>query len=308
MNLDHPDATHIWYNGDYVNWDDAQTHVLTHGLHYGTGIFEGVRLYETEEHPVIFRWEDHLERLYDSAHIHEIEIPYRRSELTEATKTLVKKQGVEDAYIRPIAFLGYESLGLSPVDLPVDVAIAVVPEPQYLSKESIDVKTSSWRRFTSGAIPTTAKTTGAYINSTFARREALKNGYDEALFLNQEGRVAEGTGENLFMINDDTLKTTGAPQDTLRGITQDTVIKLAQDRGYSVETDCPINRSELYTADELFFTGTATGTTPISSVDDREINGGGVGGTTREIQDEYDDLIQNQPNRYSSWFTEVRID
>jgi len=309
MGFDEMDVDTIWMDGEFVDWDDAQIHVLTHGLHYGTGIFEGVRCYDTVDGPAIFRWEEHLERFYDSGKPYDIEIPFEPAELTDATVELIQRQDLNSCYIRPIAFYGYNELGLNPSNCPVNVAIAVWPWGAYLGEEAleegVDVAVSSWRKYASSQIPTNAKTTGPYVNSVLASLEAKSNGYVEAILLNKEGHVAEGPGENLFLVRDGEIFTSGLAESNLDGITRRTVIELARDLGYTVYDQATISRGELYTADELFFSGTAAEVTPIRSVDDNEIGEGTKGPVTDEIQQEFFDLVEGRLDDYDDWFTYV---
>jgi len=299
----------IWLDGEFVDFEDANVHVLTHGLHYGTGVFEGVRCYETADGPAIFRWEEHLERLYDSAKPYDIEIPYDPDELTEATLELIDREDLQSCYIRPIAFYGYGPLGLNPSNSPVQVAVAVWPWGAYLGEEAleegVDVAISSWRKHSSSQIPTNAKTTGAYVNSVLASLEAKGNDYVEAIVLNKEGNVAEGPGENLFLVRDGEIYTPGLAESILDGITRQTAVELARDMGYTVHDGATISRGELYTADELFFTGTAAEVTPIRSVDDNTIGAGTKGPVTDEIQSAFFDLVEGELDGYDDWFTYV---
>ncbi|MFD1586326.1 branched-chain amino acid transaminase [Halorientalis brevis] len=309
MGFDEMDVDLIWQDGEFVDWEDAQVHVLTHGLHYGTGVFEGVRCYDTENGPAIFRWEEHLERFYQSGKPYDIEIPFDRKELTEATEELIRRQDLESCYIRPVAFYGYDMLGLNPEECPVEVAIAVWPWGAYLGEEAleegVDVAVSSWRKYASSQIPTNSKTTGAYVNSVLGSLEAKGNGYTEAIFLNKEGNVAEGPGENIFLVRDGEIYTPGLAESILEGITRDSVITVAEDLGYTVHDGATISRSELYTADELFFTGTAAEVTPIRSVDDNEIGAGTKGPVTDEIQERFFDVINRRTDDYEDWFRYV---
>jgi len=297
----------IWMDGEFVDFEDAQVHLLTHALHYGTGIFEGVRCYDTDHGPGIFRWEEHLDRLYDSAKVYDIEIPYDREELGEATVELIRREGLESCYIRPIAFYGYGPLGLNPGKSPVQVGVAVWPWGAYLGEEAleegVDTAVSSWRKYASSQIPTNAKTTGPYVNSVLASLEATENGYTEAIVLNKEGTVSEGPGENLFLVRDGEIYTTGLSESILDGITRRTVITLAEELGYEVHDDATVSRGELYTADELFFTGTAAEVTPIRSVDDNQIGPGTKGPVTDEIQQRFFDVIES--GEREEWFTFV---
>ncbi|WP_372911392.1 branched-chain amino acid transaminase [Salinigranum sp.] len=309
MSFDDMDVDTIWQDGEFVDWDDAQVHVLTHGLHYGTGVFEGVRCYDTEKGPAIFRWDEHLERFYQSGKPYNMEIPFSREELTEATLELVRRQDLESCYIRPIAFYGYDSLGVSPRDCPVEVAIAAWPWGAYLGEEAleegVDVMVSSWRKHASSQIPTNAKTTGLYVNSLLAGEEARRNGYVEAIVLNKEGQVAEGPGENIFLVRDGEIYTPGLSQSILDGITRQTAITLAQELGYTVHDDATISRGELNTADELFFTGTAAEVTPIRKVDNVVIGDGSRGPVTEEIQQAFFDLVERRTDDHEEWFTYV---
>jgi len=294
--FDDMDVDTIWMDGEFVDWDDAQIHVLTHGLHYGSGVFEGVRCYDTEQGPAIFRWDEHLDRFYDSAKPYDMDIDFSRAELTDATHELIERQNLQSCYIRPIAFYGYDSLGVSPADCPTRVAIACWPWGAYLGEEAletgVDVMVSSWRKHASSQIPTNAKTTGLYVNSMLAGEEARRNGYVEAIVLNKEGNVAEGPGENLFLVRDDTIYTPGLAESILDGITRQTVIELAEEAGYEVHENSSISRGELYTADELFFTGSAAEVTPIKTVDDVTI-GAGV------------EVVERRTADHDEWFTYV---
>ena len=299
----------IWMDGEFVDWEDAQVHVLTHALHYGTGVFEGVRCYETAEGPAIFRWDAHLDRFFQSGQVYDIDMPFSRAEITEATLELIRRQDLSSCYIRPIAFYGYEKLGLSPKDIPVQVSIACWPWGAYLGEEAleegVEVKVSSWRKYASSQIPTNAKTTGPYVNSVLAGEEARRHGFTEALVLNKEGNVAEGPGENLFLVRDGEIYTPGLSEGILDGITRESVITIAEDLGYTVHDGETISRGELYTADELFFTGTAAEVTPIRGVDNVEIGTGTKGPVTDEIQTRFFETVEGRLDAYDEWFTYV---
>ncbi|MDS0296466.1 branched-chain amino acid transaminase [Halogeometricum luteum] len=307
MGFDEMDVDTIWMDGEFVDWDDAQIHVLTHGLHYGTGVFEGVRCYDTEKGPAVFRWEEHLDRFYDSTKPYDMEIPFDREELTEAMLGLLERQDLEAAYIRPIAFYGYDTLGVSPGDCPTQVAMAAWPWGAYLGEDAlengIEVMVSSWRKHASSQIPTNAKTTGLYVNSMLAGEEARRNGYAEAIVLNKEGDVAEGPGENIFLVRDGTIYTPGLSESILDGITRNTVIELARERGYEVQDTASISRGELNTADELFFTGSAAEVTPIRKVDNVVIGNGSRGPITEELQQAFFDLVERRTDDHDEWFT-----
>ncbi len=307
MGFDEMDVDTIWMDGEFTDWEDAQVHVLSHGLHYGTGVFEGLRCYDTEEGPAIFRWDEHAERLYDSAQPYGLDIEHDSEELEEAAKELIRRQDLESCYIRPIAFYGYDSLGVSPKDCPTRVAIAVWPWGAYLGEDAIengvDVKVSSWRKHASSQIPTNAKTTGLYVNSMLAGEEAREHGYVEALVLNKEGNVAEGPGENLFLVRDGEIYTPGLAEGILDGITRNSVITIARDLGYTVHDQATISRGELHTADELFFTGTAAEVTPIKQVDNVTV--GERGPVTEEIQSRFFDVVERRTDDYDEWFSYV---
>ncbi|HET7325085.1 MAG TPA: branched-chain amino acid transaminase [Halococcus sp.] len=297
----------IWMDGEFVDWEDAQVHVLTHGLHYGSGIFEGIRCYETEEGPAIFRWDEHLDRFYNSAKPYDMDIDHSREELTEATLELIERQNLQSCYIRPLAFYGYDSLGVSPGDCPTRTAIACWPWGTYLGEEAleggVEVMVSSWRKHASSQIPTNAKTTGLYVNSMLAGEEARRNGYVEALVLNKEGNVAEGPGENLFLVRDGKIHTPGLAESILDGITRRTAVTLARELGYTVNDEATISRGELYTADELFFTGTAAEVTPIRAVDGVTIGNGERGPVTEELQSRFFEVVERRSDDHDEWFT-----
>ena len=307
--FDDMDVTTIWLDGSFVDWDSAHTHVLSHGLHYGVGIFEGVRCYNTEQGPAIFRWNDHLTRFYNSAKPYEMDIGYSASDLTEATLELIRRQNLNACYIRPIAFFGYDRLGLSPLGIPVQVAIACWPWGVYLGEEAlasgVDVMVSSWRRYSSNQVPTNAKTTGLYVNSVLASEEAHRNGFSEAILLNTDGNVAEGAGENIFLIRDGELYTPDPSQGLLAGITRDTIITLAREKGYTVHDEAIIREDELYSADELFFTGTAAEVTPIKKVNETTIGMGSRGDITQDLQSAFFDVLNRRNKTHDEWFTYV---
>ena len=309
MSFEEMDVDTIWMDGEFVDWDDAQTHVLAHSLHYGTAVFEGVRCYDTVDGPAIFRWDEHLDRLFDSAKVLDHEITHTRGEITDATVELIRRQELHSCYIRPLVYYGYDQLGVSPESCPTETMVACWPWGAYLGEDAlengVDVMVSSWRKHASSQIPTNVKATGPYINSMLAGEEARSNGYVEAIVLNKEGKVAEGPGENIFVVNDGEIYTPGLAESILDGITRDTAIRLARDLGYTVHDDAAISRGELYTADELFFTGTAAEVTPIRSVDDTEVGNGSRGPITREIQQQFFDLVAGELEGYDDWFKYV---
>lgn len=308
MSLDELDVDKIWMDGELVDWDDAQVHVLSHVIHYGSGVFEGVRCYDTVDGPAVLRHREHYERLANSAKTLDIGMEYTVDELVDATRDLIRENGLDSCYIRPIVFYGYDELGLNPEGCPVRTAIAVWPWGAYLGEDAIkngvDVSVSSWRKHHSSQIPTTAKITGAYVNSIMASLEAKSNGYTEAILLDKEGSVSEGPGENVFMVEDGTVYTTPIDSSILDGITRRCVIEVAEDLGYEV-VEKRISRSELYTADELFFTGTAAEVTPIKSVDDRTVRDDGRGPVTEEIQETFFEITEGKHDGYTDWLDYV---
>ena len=296
----------IWMDGELVPWDEARVHVLTHTLHYGSGVFEGIRAYPTKNGPAVFRLTDHIKRLHDSAALFLMDMPYSVDELVEATRETVRVNHVDSCYIRPIAYLGYGEMGLNPLPCDVKVSIAVWPWGSYLGDEGVRngvrMKVSSWRRIDPNVNPVAAKGTGIYVNSQLAKVEALKAGYDEAILLNSHGFVAECTGENLFVVKNGVMVTPPLSSGALEGITRASVITIARDLGVEVRED-NLLRSDLYLADEAFLTGTAAEIVPMRSVDDREI--GDPGEITRKIQETYFAVVHGEEDRYKDWLDYV---
>lgn len=297
----------IWVNGELVDWADAKVYVGVHGLHYGSGVFEGIRCYETPNGPAVFRLRDHLQRLANSARVLYMEIPYSPEEIRSATHDLIAANGLPSCYVRPIAFYGYGELGVAATGNPVDVVIISFPWGAYLGEEGqrtgISAMVSSWQRVGPNVIPHVAKATGIYLNSMLATTEARRAGYDEAIMLSHDGYVADGPGENIFVVRDGRLLTPPLAMSILPGITRDTVIQIAQDLGYPVEETLLI-RSDLYLADEVFMVGTAVEVTPVRAVDDREI---GVGPVTLELQKAYLDTVNGRTERWSHWLDVVEM-
>jgi branched-chain amino acid aminotransferase len=299
----------IWMDGELVDWDDAQIHVLTHALHYGTGVFEGIRAYSTARGPAVFRLPDHVRRLFRSAHLYQMEIPYSPEAMTEAILETVGENGLAACYIRPVAYHGYGEMGLNPLFAPISVSVAVWQWESYLGDEAQErgatAKISSWKRLDHNIIPPGAKATGQYINSGLAKVEAIKAGYDECIFLNINGFVTDGTGENVFVIKDRELLTPPLSAGCLDGITRDSVITIARDLGYPVH-EKNLTRTDLYFADEAFFTGTAAEVCPVREVDDRQVGEGGRGPITKEIQTAFFAAAHGETPRYADWLTYVR--
>jgi branched-chain amino acid aminotransferase len=291
----------IWMNGELVDWADAKVHVGVHGLHYGTGVFEGIRCYDTAKGPAVFRLDEHLHRLRNSARLLYMDLPYGTDELKVACNELVGTNGLPECYLRPIAFYGYGELGVAARGNPVEVVIMSWPWAPYLGEESlktgIRAKISSWQRVSPNIVPHVSKATGVYLNSMLAVTEANNAGYDEAILLTPEGTVADGSGENIFVVRDGVLYTPDLATGILPGITRDTVKQIAQDLGYTVVEKALI-RSDLYLADEVFMCGTAAEVTPLRSVDDHEI---GVGEITLEIQRAYLDVVRGASDRFAEW-------
>ena len=298
----------VWRNGTIIPWEDATTHVSTHALHYGSGVFEGMRCYETADGPAIFRLDEHLDRLYQSAAIHGMPIAFQREELAEGICDLIERNGFKSCYVRPLCYYGSSSLGLHPAKCPVEVVILVWPWAAYLGDEGlangVRITVSPWKKFHSDMMPTTAKACGQYINSILAVREAVSRGFDEALLLDIEGNIAEGSGENLFVVRDGQVFTNDEHDSILLGITRDAVIRLARDLGYQVNVG-PVSLNDLLTADEAFFTGTAAEVTPIREVDDTFIHGGRRGPITEAIQNAFFDATSGRDDRYRDWLTFV---
>ena len=292
----------IWMNGSLVNWDDATVHVLTHTLHYGTGVFEGIRAYETANGPAVFRLTDHMKRLHNSAKIMGMELPYSVEELVEATKQTVKSTGLPSCYIRPIAYYGYGEMGLNTLPCKVDVAIACWPWGAYLGDDAVQkgvrMKISSWTRHDHNTMPPAAKTVGNYVNSSLAKVEALKAGYDEAIMLSPSGLVAECTGENIFCVRNGIILTPPLSAGALEGITQSSVTTIARDLGFDIRVD-NIARSDLYIADEIFVCGTAAEVGSVNSVDERKIPCPGP--MTTAIAATYAKAVRGQDDRYKQW-------
>ena len=295
----------IWMNGELVDWADAKVHVGVHGLHYGSGVFEGIRCYDTPKGPAVFRLGEHMQRLHNSARLLQMELPYSVDELKDATNELLGANGLDECYIRPIAFYGYGQLGVSARGNPVETVLMSWPWGSYLGEEGlaegIRAKISSWQRVPPNVVPHVAKATGVYLNSLLAVTEANNAGYDEAILLTPEGTVADGSGENIFVVKNGVIYTPDLASGILPGITRDTVTQIAQDLGYTVLEKALI-RSDLYLADEVFMTGTAAEVTPLRSVDDYEL---GVGEITLAIQKAYLDTVRGKSERWSHWLDHV---
>ena len=296
----------IWMNGEFVAWEDAQVHVLSHGLHYGTGVFEGIRCYDTDAGPAVFRHQEHLTRLANSAELYYLPLGYSTEELRTATHELIRRNGLDSCYIRPLAFRGYGEMGLYAQSAPVDVTIAVWPWGAYLGDEGkrngIRAKVSSWRRISPAGLIPHAKASGQYLNSILAKTDAAQSGFDEAILLDESGVVCEGSGENIFVVSDGELATPGHTASILDGISRNSVIQIAGDLGYSV-VERDIARSELYLADEVFLCGTAAELVPVREIDGHEL--GEPGEVTRVVQAKFEDALHGRAPEYSHWLDPV---
>jgi branched-chain amino acid aminotransferase len=298
----------IWMNGDFVAWEDAKVHVLTHGLHYGTGVFEGVRCYDTVLGPAVFRNAEHVERLRRSADLFYMDLPFSNDELRRATRELVARNGLRSCYIRPLVYRGYGSMGLNPLDAPVDVTIACWEWGTYLGEEGmrngVRAMTSSWRRISPDSLIPHAKASGQYLNNVLAKVESVKAGYEEAILLDDHGHVCEGTGENIYIVRDGEIATPGQHNSILEGITRRSVMQIAQDLGYTV-VERNVARAEMYLADEVFMSGTAAELVPVREVDNHKVGTGKPGEITRVLQAAFDDAIHGRSERYREWLDVV---
>ena len=300
----------IWHNGELVAWEDAKVHVLTHGLHYGTGVFEGERAYDTSHGPAIFRHQDHLQRLFKSAELYYMPIPYSQEDLRRATHELVRANDLRECYIRPLVFRGYGQMGLYPLDAPVEVMIAAWPWGAYLGEEGktkgVRAKVSSWRRIPHDALIPHAKASGQYLNSVLAKIEASKAGYAEAILLDSRGFVCEGSGENIYTVRDGVIVTPPQTASILDGINRKSILRIAADLGFEV-VERDLARAELYLAEEVFMSGTAAELVPVREIDDHSIGTGEPGPITRELQRVFDDALHGRDPRYLEWLDVVDL-
>ncbi len=298
----------IWMNGELVAWEDARVHVLTHALHYGTGVFEGIRAYDTERGTAIFRHDDHLDRLRRSAELYYMELPFSQGELREATHELVARNGLKSCYIRPLAYRAYGPMGLDPMSNPVEVSIAAWEWGSYLGdqgkRDGIRARVSSWRRISGDSLIPQSKASGQYLNSVLAKIEATKAGYEEAILLDQHGNVCEGTGENVFVLRGGVILTPPPTASILDGISRKSVMEIARDLGYDV-VERDITRAELSQADEVFLTGTAAELVPVREIDDHPL--GPPGEITRHVQAVFEDALHGRAERYAHWLDVVQV-
>jgi branched-chain amino acid aminotransferase len=297
-------------NGEFVPWDEARVHVLTHGLHYGTGVFEGVRCYDTEIGPAIFRHQEHVDRLFKSASLYYMDLPYTQEQIRQSTLELVGRNGLRSCYIRPLVYRGYGTMGLFPLDAPVDVSIAVWEWGAYLGEEGkangVRAKVSSWRRLSPQSMIPAAKASGQYLNSVLAKIESHKAGYEEGILLDEHGHVCEGTGENIFVVRDGEIVTPPSTSSILDGINRKSVVQIAGDLGFTV-VERHVSRAELYLADEIFLTGTAAELVPVREVDDHAIGTGQPGEITRAVAKTFDDALHGRDERYRGWLDPVPV-
>jgi len=301
-----PEVDYIWMDGELVPWADAKVHVLTHALHYGSGVFEGIRCYETEGGPAVFRLIEHMQRFERSARMLFMDLGRSVDEMAEAVKETIRANNLPACYIRPLAFRGYGVMGLDPIPAPVNVTIAVWPWETYMGEEAlvhgVDVGVSSWRQRGINSLPPAIKATGNYLNSSLARIEANRHGYNEAILLNEEGRVCEGTGENLFVVRDGVISTPPVADGLLEGITRDSIMVIADSLDIPVIEESLV-RTDLYTADEMFMTGSAAEIMPVRSVDGRVL--GDAGPITLELQRIYFDVVHGRLPEYEEWLDRV---
>lgn len=303
-------ADKIWFDGKFINWDDAQVHILSHVMHYGTAAFEGLRAYKRENGTALFRLRDHYERLFDSAKIYHLTPSYSIEQLMDATQELLKVNNLNESYIRPFIFRGYYNLGVNPLNCPLHVAIAAWEWGKYLGEEGIEkgirCRVSSWQRVAPNTIPAMAKMAGNYLNSQLMKMEALQDGFDEAIALDSYGYVSEGPGENIFIVRKGTIFTPPTSSSILPGITRHTIFKLARKLGISIKQHV-LPRESLYVADEIFFTGTAAEITPVVEVDNIKIADGKRGSITKKLQEEFFGILTGQVVDENDWLTEIKF-
>jgi branched-chain amino acid aminotransferase len=298
----------IWMDGELVDWRDAKIHVLSHAVHYGSGVFEGIRAYETAAGPAVWHLDEHLKRLFRSAKLYHMDIPYSIEAITDAIKDVIRANRLNACYVRPVVLRGYGEMGVNPLNAPINVFIAVWPWGAYLGEDALEngvsIKISSWRRNSQNALPSSAKATGQYINGVLAKMESVMAGYDEAVLLNDHGYITDGSGENLFVVRDRVLTTPPIQAGCLDGITRKSVMTIARDLGYEV-TEENLVRTDLYNADECFFTGTAAEITPVREVDHRPVGEGTRGPITKELQGAFFAATKGETERYADWLTYV---
>ena len=303
MAIQEPD--YVWMDGKYVNWKDANVPILTHAMHYGTAVFEGIRAYPSEDNLLVFRLKEHLERLVESCKILPLEHKFSVDDLEKAILGLLKKNQLkESSYIRPIVYVGYGGIGLNFTGFPINVAIAAFPFGKYFTNPEIKVCISNWKRISDESMPPQAKASGNYLNSVLAKLDALRAGFDDAILLDSKSSVSEGTGENIFVIKNGEIVTPPTSASILVGITRGSIMKIAQDMGMEIK-ERDVSRVELYQADEVFFSGTAAEVTAIVEIDNRKIGTGKIGEITKKIRDSYAEIVIGNNEKYNNWLTEV---
>ena len=299
-------SQHIWFNGKIIPWDDARVHVMSHIIHYGSGVFEGIKCYNTDSGGAIFRLDDHINRLFESASVYNMEIPFSKQDIITGCIEVTNENSLSECYIRPIAFYGYDTLGVHPKDCPVEVAIASFYWGAYLGDEGIlngvRLTVSPWRKYSYKSMPSTAKASGQYMNSLLAVSDARSRGFDEALLLNEEGNIAEGSGQNIFYVKDGELFTNDEKSSILMGITRESIIEIASDIGIKTNIT-ELTLEDTLKADEAFFSGTASEVTPIKSIDDKSIADGNPGDITLQLRKMYLDIVQAKNERYNKWLS-----
>ena len=299
-------SKNIWFDGKLMPYSDAQIHVMSHCIHYGSGVFEGIKCYDTQKGPAVFRLREHLNRLHDSAESFKMKIPFSVEQLYEGTINLIKSNEVKDCYLRPVAFYGHDTLGVHPKDCPVQVSIATLNWGAYISKEALSygarITVSPWRKFQTNSFPASTKATGQYLNSLLAVQDAKSRGYDEALLLNVDDSISEGSGQNIFIIKDGIFHTNDINSNILMGITRDTLFTLIEDLNFRYKV-ASISQKELFDADEVFYCGSASEVTPIRSIDDHIIGNGKAGKLTLQLQDLYYDTVRGKHEKYYHWLT-----
>jgi len=304
-------SKYIWYNSSILPWEKATTHVMSHVLHYGSGVFEGIKCYETSEGSAVFRLEDHIDRLYNSADLYGMKIDLSKQEIISGCKNVVKANKLKSCYIRPIVFYGYDTLGVDPKDCPINIAIAAFYWGAYLGDEGIEkgvnVTVSPYQKISNKAMPTTAKASGQYMNSLLSVTEARSRGYDEAILLNSDGNVSEGSGQNLFYIKDGVVHTNDESSSILLGITRDSILEICRKNNIDTKIH-KFSLEDLLCADEVFFTGTASEVTPIRSIEDNLLSKGGVGPLTKRLRTYYMDIVLGKDENYSHWLSVINED
>ena len=302
-------SKHIWYNNKIVDWDSANTHVMSHVVHYGSGVFEGIKCYKTDKGPAIFRLHDHIDRLYESAKVYNMKVPFEKQEILDGCVDIINKNALSDCYIRPIAFYGYDTLGVNPKKCPVNVAIAAFFWGAYLGDEGlskgVDICLSPFEKFSYKAIPSTAKASGQYMNSMLSVNYAKSKGYDEGLLLDSRGFIAEGSGQNIFIVKSGKVYTNDETSSILLGITRETIIQLCKELGIDIIIK-DLSLDELVNADEAFFTGTASEVTPVVSLDDKKINNGHIGNITNQLKQLYMDIVLGKSEKHLPWLTFIK--